>query len=341
MAADTTSFVLGLLLLASGVPRGGQCCRTEHFPIPSQCGSEGGIPLGVAHSLPWMVTVRVEAMTDVQDPEDLLPCPSVFQAARGDSNGSSDRHLRGGPDSFFGHLARVAVTHKLTSTCAGAVVTARHVLTAAHCLFASRYKPTYRVYLRNGSSAAHGGHASARSYVSVPVSAALCHPGCRFHGTTRAVNDLAVLVLAEPIDIQGGGVSALCLPWPDVPVYGSVLWMARHEGRPKGGSAGGGAGRLPTALTRESVQLVNCSLLPQMAHDTAGEPSNELCAVSIGGLREVVDPGTALMVDTVQGWVLVGLLSWLDDARAVSSVAVFTDVRALMAWLLETVFKTF
>ncbi|KAH6935684.1 hypothetical protein HPB50_008006 [Hyalomma asiaticum] len=68
---------------------------------------------------------------------------------------------------------------------------------------------------------------------------------------------------------------------------------------------------------------------------------NELCAVSMGGLRDVVDPGTALMVDTVQGWVLVGLLSWLYDARAVSSVAVFTDVRGLMAWLLETLFKTF
>ncbi|KAH7951942.1 hypothetical protein HPB52_015594 [Rhipicephalus sanguineus] len=312
MAASSVLGSLLLLLLASLLPRGNQCCRTEHFPIPSQCGSEGGIPPGGAHSLPWMVTVRVEAMTDVQDPEDLLPCPSVFQAAK--EEGSSDRHARVGPDSFFGHLARVAVTHKMTSTCAGAVVTA--------------------------SSAAHGAH--ARSYVSVPVSAALCHPGCRFHGTTRAVNDLAVLVLAEPLNVQGtGGVSALCLPWPDVPVYGSVLWMARHEGRPKGGSAGGGAGRLPTALTRETVQLVNCSLLPQVAHDTGGDPSNELCAVSIGGLREVVDPGTALMVDTVQGWVLVGLLSWLDDARAVSSVAVFTDVRALMAWLLETVFKTF
>ncbi|KAL1467309.1 hypothetical protein MTO96_005804 [Rhipicephalus appendiculatus] len=301
MAASPMLGSLLLLLLASSLPRGNQCCRTEHFPIPSQCGSEGGIPPGGAHSLPWMVTVRVEAMTDVQDPEDLLPCPSVFQAAK--EEGSSDRQARAGPDSFFGHLARVAVTHKMTSTCAGAVVTARHVLTAAHCLFASR---------------------------------------CRFHGTTRAVNDLAVLVLAEPLNVEGsGGVSALCLPWPDVPVYGSILWMARHEGRPKGGWAGGGAGRLPTALTRESVQLVNCSLLPQMAHDTGGDPSNELCAVSIGGLREVVDPGTALMVDTVQGWVLVGLLSWLDDARAVSSVAVFTDVRALMAWLLETVFKTF
>ncbi|XP_037505528.1 ovochymase-2-like [Rhipicephalus sanguineus] len=331
------SSVLALLLLASVSPRGGSCCRTEHFPIPSQCGSEGGIPLGSAHSLPWMVTVRAEAMTDVQNPEDLLPCPGVFPSAARD-DGSPDRQPRKGPDSFFGHLARVAVTHRMTSTCAGALVTARHVLTAAHCLFASRYKPTYRVFLRNGSSA--GKH--ARSYASVPVSAALCHPGCRFHGTTRAINDLAVLVLAEPLDIQGsGGVGPLCLPWPDVPVQGSVLWMARHEGRTKLGSASGGAGRLPSVLTRESVQLVNCSLLPQVSHDTDGDFSSELCAVGIGGLREVVDPGTALMVDTVQGWVLVGLLSWLDDTRAVSSVAVFTDVRALMAWLLETLFKTF
>ncbi|KAK8778254.1 hypothetical protein V5799_020405 [Amblyomma americanum] len=137
------------------------------------------------------------------------------------------------------------------------------------------------------------------------------------------------------------GQGAVCLPWPDVQAHGAVLWMARHEGRPKGG---GGASRLPTTMTRESVQLVNCSLLPHTVHDHAsgGEPSNELCTVSSGGLRDVADPGTALMVDTVHGWVLVGLLSWLDEARAASaSVAVFTDVRALMPWLLETIFKTF
>lgn len=139
---------------------------------------------------------------------------------------------------------------------------------------------------------------------------------------------------------QAPWLGALCLPWPDLEVHGPVLWMARHEARSTRGSRS-----IPSVITRESVQLVNCSLLPQLVHDPeALEPSEELCAVSSGVLRDVADPGAALMVDTVQGWVLVGLLSWLDDrapAGAASSAAVFTDVRALMPWLLETIFKTF
>ncbi|KAH9363314.1 hypothetical protein HPB48_006420 [Haemaphysalis longicornis] len=97
--------------------------------------------------------------------------------------------------------------------------------------------------------------------------------------------------------------------------------------------------RAPTTTAHSSCSEGQCLLKYE-----ALDPSEELCAVSSGVLRDVADPGAALMVDTVQGWVLVGLLSWLDDrapAGAASSAAVFTDVRALMPWLLETIFKTF
>ncbi|XP_040355740.2 chymotrypsinogen B-like [Ixodes scapularis] len=93
--------------------------------------------------------------------------------------------------------------------------------------------------------------------------------------------------------------------------------------------------------TRESVQLVNCSLLAHMAQDEEAPEGEDLCALSSGGLRDTGDPGAPLMVDTTQGWALVGLLSWLGDSQTLSTLAVFTDVRSLMPWLLETVFKTF
>lgn len=146
-------------------------CRTGQFPIPSNC---GGLALSSAASqpLPWVVTVRVQAHTDAHDPEDLLPCPSLPLHPNVPTRAAFN--YTPPPDFFFGHPARVAVTHKLTSTCAGVLVTARHVLTVAHCLFASRYKPTYSVITHNQSR-----HRGFRNMPGLVVASAVCHPGCR------------------------------------------------------------------------------------------------------------------------------------------------------------------
>ncbi|CAN8002060.1 unnamed protein product, partial [Ixodes hexagonus] len=227
----------------------GRACRTAQFPIPSNCGAASQSD-GTFQSLPWVVTIRVEALADVHDPEDLLPCPSV-PLQRGTAAGNS-RSFKAppAPDFFFGHLARVAVTHKLTSTCAGVAVTGRHILTAAHCLFASRYKPTYTV-LNRSHTEMHG-----KERAGLVVDTAVFHPGCRFHGTSRTVNDLAVLVLKETLPL-----STICLPWPDLHVAGAVLWMTRNQARSNV------AGRAVLSPTRESVQLVNCSLLIHTPQD--------------------------------------------------------------------------
>ncbi|CAN8006663.1 unnamed protein product, partial [Ixodes pacificus] len=168
--------------------KGGRACRTAQFPIPGNCGA---VPpsSGAFESLPWVVTVQVEALADVHDPEDLLPCPSVPHPQGVVSGNSRSFKAPPTPDFFFGHLARVAVTHKLTSTCAGVAVTGRHILTAAHCLFAPRYKPTYTVLNRSHTTGMH-----KKESAGLPVATAVFHPGCSFHGTSRAVNDVAVLV---------------------------------------------------------------------------------------------------------------------------------------------------
>lgn len=140
---------------------------------------------------------------------------------------------------------------------------------------------------------------------------------------------------ALDLDWHPMGHGTICLPWPELHVAGTVLWLARNVVPP----LTPGQPLAVPAMTRESVQLVNCSLLIQADQDMS--ESEDLCALSSGGLREQGDPGAPLMVDTVQGWALVGLLSWLDDTKTLSSVAVFTDMRSKMQWLLEILFKTF
>ncbi|XP_064486654.1 chymotrypsinogen B-like [Ornithodoros turicata] len=305
-------------------------CLLNDFPIPTSCGQQqvDNLP----RTLPWVVTIQVEAIADIRSPEDILPCPNAHQTLHTNSNRNTN--MTSIPqDFFFGHLSRMAVTHRISSSCSGVIVSARHVLTAAHCLFSSHYRPTYRVFHRTNDAQTYLKH---RRRDVLAVESATWHPHCKFHGTLKAIYDLAILVLSEPLDFAATKAvySPICLPWPDLNVSDMVTWMAYNE-------AAASSSVYPEASqrrTREPVQLINCSAV--MA-STEYVQENQLCTSTGDNIRHLGDPGGPLMVESPEGWVVVGVLSWTNTTGKNSTTAVFTNVKDLMPWITEIVFETF
>jgi Trypsin len=99
--------------------------------------------------------------------------------------------------------------------CTGAVLDARHVATAAHCLYLSGAKPfpASRFLIRAGVSNYLTAHPSD-ALQERSVSSYRIHPGFREKDQGRFVgppDDVAVLTLAQPLDVSGRDVQAIRL----------------------------------------------------------------------------------------------------------------------------------
>ena len=206
-----------------------------------------------------------------------------------------------------------------TGVCSGAIVDASHVLTAAHCAIeGSAAAPASSLTVRAGVSNALT-PSSADSRQDRSVANVRVHPGY-VHGGTSGGDDVAVLTLTAPLDLNGVTARAIALPTASTMVeVGDAVTLAGFGLKVDNGSIDGTLNGMSSTL----VDQAEC--LDRGDDDSANGVL--LCAFSGTSSPCNGDSGGALVLPGSTP-VLIGVMSRGPLPCAVNSLAWYGNMTA-------------
>jgi len=106
-----------------------------------------------------------------------------------------------------------------SNLCGGALIDARHVLTAAHCIKTPFQEKDYKVYI--------GTHETDKPmYMEQELTVSKIWVHEQYVETTTA-NDVAVIRLTKPIQISDK-VNIICLPGPEAKSVNDTVWVCKY-----------------------------------------------------------------------------------------------------------------
>ena len=188
--------------------------------------------------------------------------------------------------------------------CAGTLIAPDRVVTAAHCGYLARALPGTTVTFGRTDTAAAGG-------VTVAISDIRIHPDFRvsLFGTDLAFhNDVAILVLAAPVDLP-----ALALGTPHGDSATAIGWGATSEDDESN-----------STLHSATVPLVSDTVCAA-AYGGEFDAQEAVCAGSPAADTASFDSGGPLLVDGK----LAGITSWAKGAAEPGFPGVYARVPAL------------
>ena len=195
----------------------------------------------------------------------------------------------GAPDFYFGQF------------CAGILIDANWVMTAAHCLVGET-PSTFDVV-----AGIHDLQTPAPGYQMRDVSTFIIHPG---YNSYTVVNDIALILLASPVVPGGDGATRVAtIP----PAYKKIGTLAGRTTLLAGwGSMVGNSGPWPYQLQQVYLPVYSNSVCSNSSHWGRSVPTSKLCAGSdyawIGACFG--DSGGPLAIQYGTGWQVVGIVSY-------------------------------
>ena len=216
--------------------------------------------------------------------------------------------------------------------CAGSLLDARHVLTAAHRVSDRESTKSLNLRVAVGLTTLNHDFAQARDVESIAI-----HPE---YDARRFAYDAALLRLAEPVDLTtaipirpaGPADTILETPGTDLTIIG---WGSTRPHLP-GRKAKNKSPKYAHSLRQTTVTVVDdeqCLQAYHGKHVKPVDPAMMICAAQPGRDTCTGDSGGPLFAATPDGFVLVGIISWGVGCAAPDHPGVYTRLSALADFL--------
>lgn len=238
------------------------------------------------------------------------------------------------------HVGLVSTTEPVdfyAQFCGGAILNARWIVTAAHCVTDGTGRVTAPGAIQVLSGVTNLAETAAASGPRTGIATITVHPDW---DPSRDRNDVAVLRLATALQLNGTTRRAIDLPpatagWPAAGTPATVAGW---------GSTSGVEPQFPTALYAAGIDVLAgpgtaaCGSYPPGAYD----PASMLCAGYPGPpVRDSCwgDSGGALAVAVDGTWRLAGVVSWGDGCAQPAFPGIYTRITGYMTWLAHRAFR--
>ncbi|XP_064471949.1 proclotting enzyme-like isoform X2 [Ornithodoros turicata] len=254
--------------------------------------------------------------------------------------GSSKYRIVGGVESEVGAWPWMALLYLPLSkgnapepACGGALITPRHVLTAAHCLRDEERKtrdPTV-MKVRLGE---HDLETNTESeHADLEVSQVLVHEG---YDENLMKHDLGLLVLAQDAPL-GRGINLVCLPkdedqWAELSGKTAVIagWGAQSD-----------KGKMSSTLQEVMLPILSQTKCEEALEGLVSVDKTVLCASALGKDSCKGDSGGPMVVpDEKSRFTVVGVTAFGVHCGDADFPGVYTRVTEHMDWINENIRTT-
>ena len=195
--------------------------------------------------------------------------------------------------------------------CGGSIIDATTIITAAHCVEGETASGTT---IRAGVT-----DVTSSAGQDVAVASIIAHPSY----SQNELADIAIIKLAEPLTL-GGNVQA-------IPLATAAQVNAAVTGTVSGWGAISEEGEGSSSLLEADVPLVNDAVCSAAL---GSDPATEVCAGGTGTDSCYGDSGGPLVVNSADGPVLAGVVSWGEECGG-AAPGVYADVPGLTDWVNE------
>ncbi|XP_071082923.1 chymotrypsinogen A-like [Haliotis cracherodii] len=210
--------------------------------------------------------------------------------------------------------------------CGGVLINSRWVATASHCVI-RRFSGMIKVVI-----GAHNLRKPSRYQVKIGVQSIHMHP--KYQNMGSYPNDIALIKLADPVDLRSGFIREVCLPKP-YEVLADESAYSRESGCWVTGWGMTSKARYSDVLQEVRIGLVNNTYCAKLWR---GYVNNNHICVGMGDKGACRgDSGGPMMCSKNGRYYLVGITSWGEESCTEYGYPnIFTRVSNYMKWITDT-----